>query len=438
MDYIEVRKSESLKGSVNIQGSKNSSLALIAASCLSENNVVLDNIPDISDVHVFIDILKNMGARAGFVDKNRLLVNSENISNPYISPECTIKVRPSYYFIGALLAKYKKITLGYPGGDRIGQRPIDQHIKGLKLMGAEFEFFDGYYTVSAKKLKGCYIYLDLISCGATINLMLAATLAEGTTVIYNAARDPEVVDTSILINKMGGKIYGAGTGTLKIQGVKNLNGCVHSVIPDRLIAGTYLIAAGITGGSITVKNVIPEHLQPLLQKLKEVGIETTISKNSIKACSSGIIKPCKIIAHKFPMLETDFQQPAASLLLKAPGISTIVDKIYPDRSNHISQLQKLGAKIRWENGTAYINGGHELNGSIVRADDIRAGACLVLAGLMAEGKTIVTGIEHIQRGYIDIVGDLSRLGAKIKLVKDANTNANSADLYITNEADINF
>ena len=416
MEYIEVSKASRLQGSVWIQGSKNSSLALMAAACLLNGTVILENIPDISDVHTFLNILRDLGAKAGFVDNNRIIITPEGISSSFIDPLHTQKVRPAYYFIGSLLAKHKTVTLGYPGGDRIGQRPIDQHVKGLKLMGAQFEFFDDFYTVTADRLKGCEIYFDVITGGATLNIMMAAVTAKGTTTLYNAARDPEVVDTAIFLNKMGARIHGAGTNTIRIDGVESLSGGSHAAIPDRLIAGTYLMATGITSGCITVENVIPEHILPLIYKLKEAGIDFNINENSITATSDGHINPIKIVAEKFPMFETDFQQPASVLLLKAKGPSMITDKIYPQRSNHCDQLKKFGASIKWNNGTAFINGGAQLKGAHVHASDIRAGACLVLAGLLAEGKTYITGVEHLERGFTNIINDFSLLGADIMLV----------------------
>jgi len=418
MRYIEVSQANKFSGSVRIQGSKNSSLSLLAAATMSGGTVILENVPDISDVHTFLSILRNMGAKAGFIDTNHVMVNPSEICNPVIDPMYTRKVRPSYYFIGSLLNRHKKLSLGYPGGDRIGQRPIDQHIKGFQSMGARFKFFDDYYTVEADRLKGCDIYFDVITGGATINLMMGAVLAKGTTTLHNAARDPEVVDTAIFLNKMGAKIRGAGTNTIRIEGTDSLSGCSHTVIPDRLIAGTYIISAGVAGGSVTVENIIPEHVLPLVYKLTEAGMDFDTRENSITAFSNGVIKPFRVIAEKFPKFETDFQQPVTTLLLKADGDSIITDRIYPQRSNHCEPLLKMGANIRWDSGTAYITGGTPLKGTTVHAADIRAGACLVLAGLMAAGKTRITGYEHIERGFSDIIGDLSCLGAEIRLVTD--------------------
>lgn len=414
MEYIEINETTNLNGSVRIQGSKNSSLSLMAAACLSDEPVVLENVPEISDVYTFMDIMNDMGASVYFNEKNQLVINASGISDPKISSQKTRIVRPSYYFIGALLNRHKKLRLGYPGGDMIGKRPIDQHIKGLIQMGAEVEFFEDAYHVSARKLKGCEIYFDVVTGGATLNMLMLAATSEGTTIIHNAARDPEVVDTAVMLNKMGAIIHGAGTPTLRIEGVKSLHGCRHQVIPDRLIAGTYLIAVGIAGGTVTVDDVIYEHLAPLIFKLKEAGMGFEIKDTSIKAVSDDKIKPLRITAEKFPVFETDFQQPVSALLINASGNSIIEDRVYPERSAHCRELVKLGADIMWDNGCAYITGGRKLKGCVVNACDIRAGACLVLAGLRAEGRTVVTGASHIERGFRDIVGDFRCLGADIK------------------------
>ena len=420
MKCIEICKSSELNGSVRIQGSKNSSLALMSAACLADGTSVIENVPDISDVRILIDIMKDMGTVAFFCNANSVYIDPRGIEAPFISASKTYKVRPSYYFIGALLQKHKKIKLGYPGGDRIGKRPIDQHIKGLQQMGARFEFHEGFYTVTADELNGCEIYFDVITGGATLNLIMAATKAKGTTLLYNAAKDPEVVDTSIMLNSMGARISGAGTNTIRIEGVSEISGCRYQAIPDRLIAGTYLITGGVTGGCVKVENVIPEHLMPLIQKLRETGMDFCINDSDITAFSDGKIRPARITADKFPSFETDFQQPVTAMLLKAKGRSVVTDKVYPQRNRHCGQLAKMGADIEWNEGTAYINGGRKLEGTMVRADDIRAGTCLVLAGLFAEGRTVITGVEHIERGFMDIIGDLSGIGARICFHEDKN------------------
>jgi UDP-N-acetylglucosamine 1-carboxyvinyltransferase len=425
MRWLEVNSSKPLNGSVKIQGSKNSSLALLAACCLADEPVYLSNIPEISDIKVVFQILRGLGAS---VEKQNITykIDPQTIHTAEISPELSSAFRAAYYFVGALLAKYHKISIGYPGGDNFVSRPIDQHIKGFKALGAKVVCYDKYYTIEAEKLTGAEIFFDVVTGGATINIMLAAVLASGKTTLYNAARDPEVVDTAILLNKMGARIYGAGTDTIRIQGVSQLGGCTHSAAPDRLIAGAYLIAGGITGGSITVEDVIPEHLEACMTKLTEIGLNFNISENSITVFGEGRIKATRVRTGKFPMFESDFQQPVTVLLLKAHGKSVISDRIYPKRFNHCDQLNRMGADITVRNGIARINSYRKLTGAWVHAGDIRAGTALVLAGLMAEGTTRITGVEHIERGYEDIIGDFKRLGAEILLCSEDNMN-NSID-----------
>ncbi len=414
MRWLEVKCSKPLKGSIKVPGSKNSSLALLAACCLADEPVYMSNIPEITDIKVVLEILRDLGA---FIEKqdNTYIIDPRNIHTAEISPELSSSFRAAYYFAGALLAKHRKVSIGYPGGDNFVSRPIDQHIKGLKALGAEVAFFENHYTLSAEKLTGAEIFFDVVTGGATINVMLAAVLASGKTTLYNAAKDPEVVDTAILLNKMGARIYGAGTDTIRIQGVSQLGGCIHSAAPDRLIAGAYLIAGGITGGTLTVEDVIPEHLEACMAKLTETGLQFDATESCITVNGSGRIRATRIRTGKFPMFESDFQQPMTVLLLKAAGRSVISDRIYPKRFNHCDQLNRMGADISVKNGVARINSHRQLAGTWVHAGDIRAGTALVLAGLMAEGVTRITGVEHIDRGYEDIVRDFRLLGADISL-----------------------
>lgn len=414
MRWLEVNCSKPLSGNITIPGSKNSSLALLAACCLAEEPVCFTNIPRISDINAVTNILRSIGATVTRTNSS-FMVDPRNIYTADIDPALSSSFRAAYYFVGALLVKHKKVSIGYPGGDNFISRPIDQHIKGLKALGATVTCFDNYYTVEADRLTGTEIFFDVVTCGATINVMLAAVLASGKTTLYNAAKDPEVVDTAVLLNKMGAHIYGAGTDTIRIQGVSQLGGCVHSAAPDRLIAGAYLMSAGITGGVVTVSDIIPEHLESCMSKLTEIGLEFEQSENSITAYGGGRIKATKVRTGKFPMFESDFQQPITVLLLKAAGRSTISDKIYPKRFNHCEQLNRMGADISVRNGVARINSHRKLTGTWVHASDIRAGTSLVLAGLMAEGTTRITGVEHIERGYEDIVKDFRCLGADISL-----------------------
>lgn len=421
MRWLEVKSSKPLNGNIRIPGSKNSSLALLAACCLADEPVNLTNIPEISDTKTVMQILTSIGAR---VDKKNdtYIIDPRSIHTAEINPELSLSFRAAYYFAGALLAKHRRVSLGYPGGDNFVSRPIDQHIKGFQALGAKVTCYNDYYTVEAEKLIGTDIFFDVVTGGATLNIMLAAVLAEGKTTLYNAAKDPEVVDTAMLLNKMGAHIFGAGTDTIRIQGVPQLGGCNHSVTPDRLIAGSYLIAGGITGGTLTVEGVIKEHLESCIVKLSETGLEFEAADNNITVYGGGKIKATRIRTGKFPMFESDFQQPVTVLLLKAAGRSIISDKIYPKRFNHCDQLNRMGADITVGSGIARINSFRQLKGNWVHASDIRAGTALVLAGLMAEGTTRITGVEHIERGYEDIVRDFRHLGADISLLSDSISN----------------
>lgn len=426
MKWLEVRQSGPLIGNARVPCSKNSSLALIAAACLADSPVLLNNIPNITDVHTACRIGLDVGLDIK-LENSQLFIDPTGILNPYIDPFKSSAFRTAYYFIGSMLAKHKKLTLGYPGGDNIGPRPIDQHIKGLRALGARFEFFDNYYTVEAEQLIGNEVIFDVITSGATINLIMAATLAKGRTILRNAARDPEVVDLAIFLNKMGAKIFGAGTDTIRIEGVQQLGGCTHTPIPDRLIAGTFLIAAGVTKGKIRVNDITPEHLESCLVKLSEIGVNIEKSDNSITASGSEKIKATRIRTGMYPEFGSDLQQPFTSLLLKANGKSLISDRIFPHRFNHCEQLKRMGAKISVRSGVARIEGGIPLNGAWVHASDIRAGTSLILAGLIAEGTTYITGVEHIDRGYEDIAGAFRALGADIRLVEN-NTAETISDI----------
>lgn len=421
MRWLEVNSSKPLNGKIKAPGSKNSSLALLAACCLAEEPVYMTNIPEISDIKVVFQIMRSIGASIE-KENQAYIIDSRNIDTAEIDRELSSSFRAAYYFVGALLARHHKVTIGYPGGDNFVSRPIDQHLKGLKALGAKVSLFNDYYTVEAETLNGSEIFFDVMSCGATINVMLAAVLAKGKTTLYNAARDPEVVDTAVMLNKMGARIFGAGTDTIRIQGVPQLGGCSHSAAPDRLITGAYLIGAGITGGTLTIEDAIPEHLEPCMAKLTEIGLSFEQNESSITVHSGGRIRATRIRTGKYPMFESDFQQPVTVLLLKANGRSTISDRIYPKRFNHCEQLNRMGADIAVNNGIARINSHRQLTGTWVHACDIRAGTALVLAGLLAEGTTRITGVEHIERGYEDIVRDFRLLGADISMITGEGIN----------------
>ena len=415
--WLEINNNGPLEGTLKVQGSKNSSLALIVASCLAGDNVVIENVPDISDILVTNNLLSSTGAEISFFN-NTLTIDPSQICNSIINPDNSQSVRVAYYFIGALLAKYKSVAVGYPGGERIGPRPIDQHIKGLRALGAEFTFYNDYYVAKADKLVGSDVYFDVITCGATINVMLAAVLAKGRTVIHNAARDPEVVDAAVFLNKMGAYITGAGTDTIKIRGVEGLRGCTHQCIPDRIMSGTFLMAAGITRGCVSLIGAEVNHLGACIEKLREIGLTVERESDRITAYYSGPQRAANITTGMYPMFATYLQQPATVLLLNANGRSSVTELVYPRRFNHCNELNLMGADIRLRHNTAYIRGVRELRGADVTATDIRSGMALILAALCAKGSSRIFGIEHIERGLENMLGSFHSLGADISIVTD--------------------
>ncbi|WP_040949243.1 UDP-N-acetylglucosamine 1-carboxyvinyltransferase [Gorillibacterium massiliense] len=418
MKWIEVNSSGPLQGSVRIPGSKNSSLALLAAACMADGEVRLKGIPNILDFRFIEEIFTGMGVGMKRDERGDLLIDPSSICCSDLNRERTSSYRASYYFVGALLHKTGKVSIGYPGGDNFVSRPIDQHIKALEALGAKFTFHEGYYVVEAKQLRGSVIYFDMITMGATINAMLAAALAEGVTELRNAAKDPEVVDTANFLNQMGANIHGAGTDTIRIEGVDQLSGCEYTVIPDRLIAGAFLMSAGVTRGVVTVEDVIPEHLGSAISKLREIGMEFDIKDNSITAYGDVRLKATRVRTGMYPAFATDLQQPLTSLLLLAPGRSIITEKVYTSRFNHVAQLKRMGARIDVRRGSAFIQGGAPLTGAFVHASDVRAGTCLIMAGLVAEGTTKIAGVEHIERGYENVIGLFNQLGAKLTYQED--------------------
>lgn len=419
MRWMEVRNSGKLKGKITIPGSKNSSLALISACCMAGDRVTLSNIPDISDVSLLCEIGQEIGLDIK-ISGNTYTFDPTGIHSSVINPEKSSTYRAAYYFVGALLARFKRVSIGYPGGDDFGSRPIDQHIKGLEALGAKFTFFKNYYTVETEKLRGADIYFDVKTSGATINVMLAAVFAVGRTVLRNAASDPEVVDTAIFLQKMGAKIRGAGTNLITIDGVEKLGGCNYSVIPDRLVAGSFLMAAGVTGGDITIENIIPEHLYSCTAKLEEAGLGIEYGEDYLRAFKYKEYNGINVKTAMYPGFATDLQQPLTTMLIGAESHSTITDTIYPGRYNHCLQLNKMGADIIIKNDCFVVPGKRKLSGAWVQASDVRAGICLLLAGLSANGTTYITGIEHIERGYTDIVEAFTSLGADITICEDSN------------------
>lgn len=423
MRWLEIENSGPISGSVSIPGSKNSSLGILAASCLCDEVVTLRNIPEILDYKYICNIGEEIGLK---IEKTKgvVTVDPSNIFSSEISPEKSTYFRTAYYFAGALLSRFKKVTIGYPGGDNFGSRPIDQHFKGLRALGAEITLHKDYYVVEAKKLIGADIYFDLITSGGTINLMLAGVKAKGRTILRNAARDPEVVDTAIFLNKMGANIKGAGTSIITIDGVDYLKGCDYTIMPDRLIAGTFLMTAGVTGGSIRVNDITPEHLETCVSKLIETGLNIEVGDNYIISNGNNRINGVSVKTGMYPVFGTDYQQPLSAMLTSADSESKIVDIIYPERFNNCIQLNRMGADIIMRKGYCVIPGRRKLKGTWVHATDIRAGMCLIMAGMGAEGVTCVTGVEHIERGYAGIIDAYASLGVKIKLIEKDSTSKN--------------
>lgn len=414
MKYIQTEYSGPLSGTVHIPGAKNSALAVLAAACLADDIVTLEGIPHIDDVRVIAEISSDIGM-AFKREGERIVIDPRWIHSAEIDPGKAASYRASYYFAGALLAKFGRVTIGFPGGDNFVSRPFDQHIKVFEALGAKITMMNDHFVAEAIELKGADIYFDTLTSGATINAMLAAVRATGRTHLHNAALDPEVVDTAAFLNRLGARIYGAGTETIRIEGVPYLNGGTYTIIPDRLIAGAFLMAAGLNGGQVTVTNVIPEHLGACLAKLEEVGMEIECGDQHISAFGTGSLKATRIRAGMYPGFATDLQQPMTALLLQAKGKSIVTDRVFPKRFAHVAQLRRLGAEIELRHESAFIRGGLKLDGGWVHATDVRAGICMVMAGLTAEGYTRMTGVEHIERGYEDVIGSFRSIGAKLSM-----------------------
>lgn len=415
MKQIEIEGGHVLKGTINISGAKNSAVALVPAALLSDGEVIINNIPNISDISALNEILLYLGAEVNRCD-DTIVINSKNIINKEIPQGISTKLRASYYFMSALLGKYKKVEMYFPGGCSIGARPIDQTLKGFRALGATVIEEDNKFTIFADKLTGAHVYLDVPSVGATINTMLVAVLAEGETIIENAAKEPEIVNVAVFLNNMGAKISGAGTNEIKILGVSNLSHGFVETIPDRIEAGTYVIAGALMGKNLKINNIIPEHIESLILKLKEIGVKIDVSNDHLFVSKSANINPIKIKTIGYPGFPTDLQQPLTTLLTTCNGSSFLEETIYENRFQNIPYLNKLGAKIEIiDNHNIKINGPTDFKAGTVEATDLRAGACLVLAGLAANGTTYINKSEHVLRGYENIVDKLNNVGAKIKI-----------------------
>lgn len=415
-----VTEANPLKGIVRVSGAKNSVLPIIAASLLGDRESVIEEIPYLSDVKVMCDLLESFGASVEFSDnKTRLRINSNLIDNTTAPYELVNKMRASVLVMGPLLARMGVAKISLPGGCAIGSRPVDLHLKGFAAMGAEISQGHGYIEARVNgRLRGSKIYLDFPSVGATENIMMAAALADGQTIIENAAIEPEIVDLATYLTTMGADIKGAGTDTIKINGVTNLTGATHAVIPDRIEAGTFMVAAAITGGDVRIENIVADHLKPITAKLREAGVEVSEELSSLHIKSHGNIKPIDIKTHPYPGFPTDMQAQMTSLMTRAEGTSMVIETIFENRFMHLAELKRMGANIKIEGRSAIIEGKPKLTGAKVRATDLRAGAALILAGLTAEGITEIVDIEHIERGYVNIHEKLKGLGANIERVEE--------------------
>ena len=414
MKIMEICGSKELTGTIRISGAKNATVALIPAAILTDEEATICNIPEITDTEALCDILSALNVDVKRASES-IVINPENMKNIEIGEKFSKKLRASYYFMGALLGKYKKAVMYFPGGCSIGARPIDLHLKGFEALGAKVTNEKNKYIVEAEELKGANIYLDIASVGATINIMLAAVKAKGKTVIDNAAKEPEIVNVATFLNNMGAKIRGAGTSTIKIEGVDYLGKCFHEVIPDRIEAGTYTIIGALCGNNLKIDNMIPEHIDSLLSKLDEIGVKMDIGADYVTVSKPLSYKATNIKTAVYPGFPTDLQQPFTVLLTQSNGKSKVTETIWENRFMHIPYLNSLGADVFVKNQTATIIGSTKLEGTQVVATDLRAGAAMVAAGLLAEGKTTITNIEHILRGYEHIVEKLTEVGAKIEI-----------------------
>jgi UDP-N-acetylglucosamine 1-carboxyvinyltransferase len=418
LEKFIIRGGIPLRGKVKISGAKNAAVAAIPAALLANDEVVLENLPMINDVRVFADIIQYMGAGVSLTDDGVMRINP-NINPANLPPYDLIKkLRASYYLLGVLLAKYGEATISMPGGCDIGTRPIDQHIKGFQAMGARIDIEHGMIKARAKQLVGAPIYLDVVSVGATINIMLAASMAKGTTIIENAAKEPHIVDIANFINAMGGNVKGAGTDVIKVTGVEHLHGCTHMVIPDQIEAGTFMIAAAAAGGDVIIDNIIPKHLDPITAKLVEAGATVEENGDHVRVISDGSLNQMNIKTLPYPGFPTDLQQPMTSLLTIARGTSIITETVWESRFKHVDELKRMGANIKVEGSSAIIQGVKELSGAPVKATDLRAGAAMVIAGLIASGETEISCIYHIDRGYESIEKKLKEIGADIVRIKN--------------------
>jgi len=416
MEQYIIKGGNPLVGEVEIGGAKNAALPILAAAIMTDDDVIIDNLPDVQDINVLLEAIAGIGARVERLDRHKVLVNGSMIGDCSVDYEYIKKIRASYYLLGALLGKYKKAEVPLPGGCNIGSRPIDLHLKGFKSLGSKVEIRHGAIIAKAERLKGCHIFLDTVSVGATINIMMAAAMAEGSTIIENSAREPHVVDVANFLNSMGANIKGAGTDVIRIRGVEKLHRTEYSIIPDQIEAGTFMFAAAATKGDIMVKNVIPKHLEATSAKLEEMGCEVEEFDDAVRVVASRRLKSTHVKTQVYPGYPTDMQPQIGVTLALATGTSIVTESIFENRFKYIDELARMGADVKVEGNSAIITGVEKFTGARVSAPDLRAGAALVIAGLAAEGITIVDDIVYIQRGYETFEEKLRSLGAEIERV----------------------
>ncbi len=417
MEQYVIKGGNPLVGDVEIGGAKNAALPILAASIMTNESVYIDNLPDVRDINVLLTAMSNIGVTVKREDRHKVMLNAGGINSLIVEEETLKKIRASYYLVGALLGKYKYAEVVLPGGCDIGSRAIDQHIKGFRSLGATVTIEHGMIKASAEHLTGAHIYMDVVSVGATINVMMAATMAEGVTIIENSAKEPHVVDLANFLNSMGANIKGAGTDVIRIKGVSKLHGTNYTIIPDQIEAGTYMFAAAVTKGDITVKNIIPKHLESITAKLLEIGCEVEETDDCIRVVASRQLQHTHVKTLPYPGFPTDMQPQITVALALAKGTSIVTESIFENRFKYVDELTRMGANIKVEGNTAIIDGVGRYTGASISAPDLRAGAALVIAALAADGFTTVDDIKYIERGYEDFHVKLHNLGAQIELVQ---------------------
>ena len=416
MEQYLIHGGKTLKGEVTIEGAKNAALPILAAAMMSDEPVTINNLPDVKDIRVMIEAMKDIGAEVSFIKKGTIVVDPKNLDTEVVNSEAIKQIRASYYFIGALLGKYNRAAVSLPGGCNIGSRPIDQHVKGFKMLGADVEIKHGIINTNTESLKAAHIFLDVVSVGATINIMMASCMTEGLTVIENVAKEPHVVDVANFLNSMGGNIRGAGTDVIRIKCVPKLHGTEYAIIPDQIEAGTFMFAVAAVGGDVLIKNVIPKHMEATGAKLIEMGCEIEEYDDAIRVKKTGTLNSTQIKTQPYPGFPTDLQPQISVALALASGTSIVTESIFENRFKYVDELIKMGASIHVEGNTAIIEGVKKLTGATLKSLDLRAGAAMVIAALAAEGESIIEDIHYIKRGYDGYEKKLKSLGADIEIV----------------------